>query len=61
VGVIVDMLGTPRFQAKIVLNMHHRRLVAVGFLGYDLERGAGGDGIRRTEIRGGLNGKLEFA
>lgn len=52
-GMIVDMLGTPRFQAKIMLDMHHRRLVAVRLLGYDFKGGSGRKqkrGIYRTYI-----------
>lgn len=40
VGVVVHMLGTPRLQAQIVIHMHHRRLVAVRLLWYDLKRGS---------------------
>lgn len=38
-GMIVNVLGAPRLQAQVVLHMHHRRLVAVRLLGYDLKGG----------------------
>lgn len=39
-GVVVHMLGTPRLESQIVVHMHHRRLIAVRLLWYDLKRGS---------------------